>query len=169
MTGWMGAVLPLWLGCRVLGAAVPNYFVHVWQTDEGLPQNGVSAIVQTLDGYLWVGTYSGLARFDGLQFRVFDNINTPEMYSSRVTSLYADASGGLWIGYETGGLIHYQDGRFESVDTGPEWSGRKILAIGADGAGDIWALGLDGSMVRSWNRRPTRWPIWVHWCGIGTG
>ena len=45
-------------------SAAPNYFIRAWQTENGLPQNSVTAVVQTRDGYLWLGTYSGLARFD---------------------------------------------------------------------------------------------------------
>jgi ligand-binding sensor domain-containing protein len=119
----------------------------VWQTDDGLPQNGVNAIVQTRDGYLWIGTHSGLARFDGVRFAIFDTKNTPAMLSSRVTSLFEDDSGDLWIGYETGGLTRYKDGTFQSIET-PAWKGRKILAIGEDRARDIWALGVDGSLLR---------------------
>jgi signal transduction histidine kinase/ligand-binding sensor domain-containing protein len=121
--------------------------MRVWQTDEGLPQSGVNAIVQTRDGYLWIGTHSGLARFDGVRFAVFDTRNTPVMLSSRVTSLFEDDSGELWIGYETGGLTRYKHGTFQSVDT-PAWKGRKIIAIGQDRARDIWALGVDGSLLR---------------------
>ena len=51
--------------------AVPNYFTRTWQVEDGLPQNKVTAVVQTRDGYLWVGTYNGLARFDGVRFTVF--------------------------------------------------------------------------------------------------
>jgi signal transduction histidine kinase/ligand-binding sensor domain-containing protein len=128
-------------------AATPNYLMRVWQTDDGLPQNGVNAIVQTRDGYLWIGTHSGLARFDGVRFAIFDTKNTPAMLSSRVTSLFEDDSGDLWIGYETGGLTRYKDGTFQSIET-PAWKGRKILAIGEDRARDIWALGVDGSLLR---------------------
>ena len=77
---------------------LPNYFTRIWQTEDGLPDNAVTAIVQTREGYLWFGTYGGLARFDGASFTVFDNNNTPEMHSSRVTSLFEDAAGNLWIG-----------------------------------------------------------------------
>ena len=51
--------------------AAPNYFIRSWQSEAGLPQNKVTAVVQTHDGYLWVGTYSGLARFDGVRFTTF--------------------------------------------------------------------------------------------------
>ena len=53
-------------------AAAPNYFTRTWQVEQGLPQNKVTAVLQTRDGYLWVGTYNGLARFDGVRFTVFD-------------------------------------------------------------------------------------------------
>src|ERR1051325_8621658 len=54
-----------------------DYLVHVWQTDKGLPQNWVSSIAQTPDGYLWVGPrYGGLARFDGVRFVAFNQQNT---------------------------------------------------------------------------------------------
>src|SRR6516162_3180533 len=86
---------------------MPEYFTRVWQTRDGLPNNAVTAIVQTHDGYLWLATYDGLARFDGVTFNVFDNSNTPEMHSSRITSLFEDAEENLWIGCESGDLARY--------------------------------------------------------------
>src|SRR5262245_18015228 len=80
----------------------PRYYTHVWQRETGLPQNTVTSIVQTRDGYLWVGTYSGLARFDGVRFVRFESNNTPAMRSSRVTSLFESPDGYLWIGHEGG-------------------------------------------------------------------
>lgn len=129
-------------------AGVPNYYLHLWQTEDGLPQNAVTAIVQTRDGYVWVGTYSGLARFDGVHFTRFDSGNTPEMRSSRVTSLFEDSEGALWIGHETGDVTRYQTGHFSSVQMPPGWAGRKILGMIADPAGDLWAMGTFGSIAR---------------------
>jgi hypothetical protein len=57
--------------------AAPIYFTRTWQVEQGLPQNKVTAVVQTRDGYLWIGTYNGLARFDGVRFTVFYDNNTP--------------------------------------------------------------------------------------------
>jgi len=81
-----------------------HYSFDVWQTEDGLPEHSVTAIVQTRDGYLWFGTYNGLVRFDGVRFKIFDTSNTPQLTSSRVTSLLEDAEGNLWIGHETGDL-----------------------------------------------------------------
>ena len=106
----------------------------------------MTAVVQTHDGYLWVGTYSGLARFDGVRFTVFDENNTPEMRSSRVTSLFEAPDGTLWIGDESGHLTQYKNGQFKAVAFHPAWNGGKIYDIASDEIGGIW--------VDEW-RRPT--------------
>lgn len=126
---------------------LPDYFMRIWQTQDGLPNNAVTAIVQTRDGYLWLATYDGLARFDGVTFTVFDNSNTPEMHSSRITSLFEDASGNLWIGCESGDLVQYRDGHFRSVSSHPSWENRKIQTIGANAANEIRLLNADGKLA----------------------
>jgi ligand-binding sensor domain-containing protein len=95
------AALLLLAGTRVL-ALDPNRslneFGHqAWLTENGLPQNTVQAIVQTQDGYLWIGTQEGLARFDGLNFTVFDKENTPAFKSNDIRALHEDKQGRLWI------------------------------------------------------------------------
>ncbi len=125
-----------------------NYFTRVLQTEDGLPQNAVTAIVQTRDGYLWLGTYNGLARFDGVRFTVFAEGPTPELQSSRVTSLFEDHEGALWIGHETGGLTRFKDGRFQAMEIRAAWKGGKIAAMGADAARDLWLVNEEGVMAR---------------------
>ncbi|HLP75987.1 MAG TPA: two-component regulator propeller domain-containing protein, partial [Candidatus Paceibacterota bacterium] len=130
-------------------ATRPSYFTRVLRTENGLPQNSVAAVLQTRDGYLWVGTYNGLARYDGDSFTVFDadKSNTPEMRSSRVVSLFEDNSGTLWIGHETGELTRYKDGKFEAVDFRMPWEKRKIAGIGSDEGGNLWLLNEDGRLA----------------------
>jgi signal transduction histidine kinase/ligand-binding sensor domain-containing protein len=142
-------------GCLLLLAlaawgagTVPNYFVRVWQVEDGLPQNQVTAVVQTRDGYLWAGTYSGLARFDGVRFTVFDDKNTSEMHSSRVTSLFESGDGTLWIGHENGEVTTCKDGKFRPVEIRAVWASRKIYGITADDAGDVWLLDDVGLLAR---------------------
>ena len=95
-------------------AAPADYLVDVWDTENGLPGSTVTAIVQTPDGYLWVGTYAGLARFDGVRFVTFDPVNTPALSQARVQGLYLDAAGTLWISTFRGGLTSYRDGVFRN-------------------------------------------------------
>lgn len=129
-------------------AAAPNYFVRTWQVEQGLPQNKVTAVVQTRDGYLWVGTYNGLARFDGVRFTVFDENNTPELHSSRITSLFEADDGILWIGTESGDISQYKEGHFVSVPVNANWRGGKIYAITADSGGDVWLWNEGGELAR---------------------
>jgi ligand-binding sensor domain-containing protein/signal transduction histidine kinase len=128
--------------------AAPNYFTRTWQVEQGLPQNKVTAVVQTRDGYLWVGTYNGLARFDGVRFTVFDENNTPELHSSRITSLFETTNGTLWIGTESGDVSQCKDGRFTSVPVRANWNDGKIYAITADDAGDVWLMNEAGELAR---------------------
>jgi ligand-binding sensor domain-containing protein/signal transduction histidine kinase len=90
--------------------------LRVWQVEDGLPQNQVRAICQTRDGYLWLATFDGLARFDGVRFVIFNRANTPELHSNIFTSLYEDITGTLWIGSD-GGLVRYRDQRFTTFTT----------------------------------------------------
>jgi len=155
-----GSVAPLglpaflvWLACigLIRATAAPaslNYFTRVWQTEDGLPQNAVTAIVQTRDGYLWLGTYNGLARFDGVRFVVFADGSTPGLQSSRVTSLFEDADGNLWIGHETGGLTRLKDGEFKAMEIRATWNHGKIIAIAADAGKGIWLVNEEGLLAR---------------------
>lgn len=90
-----------------------DYLVHVWRTDDGLPQNWVSSITQTPDGYLWIGTrYGGLARFDGVRFVSFNQQNTPELKDVQVEHLSVDETGTLWIVMGNESITAMQNGRF---------------------------------------------------------
>jgi len=116
-----GAILALaWLPGR--GFLNPVFagaqlFIRAWQTEDGLPQNSVTAVAQTRDGYLWLGTYSGLARFDGARFTVFNDSNTPENARQRVTSLFEADDNTLWIGHENGEVTWYKKwGRFQAME-----------------------------------------------------
>ena len=97
----------------VCGAGVAgDYLVDVWTSENGLPDSSVTAIAQTPDGYLWIGTYNGLARFDGVRFVTFDPANTPELGHARVRKLFVDARGTLWINAYDGSLTTFRDGKF---------------------------------------------------------
>ena len=85
-----------------------QYKIDVWTTAEGLPQNSVNAILQTRDGYMWLGTYGGLVRFDGSTFTSIGG--TEGLPSNRILALCESRRGGLWIGTEGGGISQYSNG-----------------------------------------------------------
>src|SRR2546422_11038076 len=88
----------------------PEFTLDQWTTVDGLPQNSVNAIEQTKDGYLWVGTFGGLARFDGLRFVNFGVHNVSAFANNRITSLYEDSHGDLWIGGGYDGVMRLHGG-----------------------------------------------------------
>jgi ligand-binding sensor domain-containing protein len=90
--------------------AITQFSHQVWQAREGLPQNSIHAMLQTRDGYLWLGTQEGLVRFDGVQFTVFDRSNTAWMKSNYVQALLEDRNGALWVGTNGGGVARWKAG-----------------------------------------------------------
>lgn len=110
---WLIVLLLSWLASAFIpNAAWAQYRFDTWTTEHGLPQNSVLAITQTPDGYLWLATFNGLVRFDGVRFTVFDKQNTSGFSSNRLANLYLDATGALWIITAEDGVIRYQNGVF---------------------------------------------------------
>ncbi len=95
-----------------------HYVRDNWSVPEGLPQISTLSISQTPDGYIWAGTQSGLARFDGVDFTTFTPGDQPALKHLFVRALAVDAEGALWIGTYAGMAVH-RDGRFEEVP----WAG----------------------------------------------
>ena len=131
-------------------------FVHdVWTTDDGLPQNSINAIARTRDGYLWLGTEAGLARFDGSRFVVYDTQNVPELGADIVSVLREGRDGSLWIGTMRG-LVHLGDGRFRRF-TEAEGVPEKIISdVIEDPEGRIWVSSTSGLLVGD-GERFRRW------------
>ncbi len=132
---------------------------EVWHDDTGgWVQNSVTAVVQTHDGYLWLGTYHGLVRFDGVSFTVFDSSNSPELPNGRITSLYEGPDRVLWIGHETGHLSRNANSRFQSVKLSTNWPGGVIESITSDEQGDVWLLNDSGLLLRVTDGKTTSTP-----------
>jgi ligand-binding sensor domain-containing protein/signal transduction histidine kinase len=137
----LALVVTLLVPCPVAGqdaSTIAGSFIRqAWGSAQGLPQNSVTAILQTRDGYLWLGTFGGLVRFDGRAFTVFDSTNTPGLSSARIVSLYEDRSGLLWIGTEYG-LVRYESGRFTSYSTRDGLPSNGVRSLMEDGRGRLW-------------------------------
>ncbi len=115
-----------------------------WQHEHGLPPGDrIWAILQTRDGYLWIGTQDGLARFDGRNFTVFNHVNAPELASDDCRTLAEDREGNLWIGTEQR-LVRKSGNRFTvfAPKLGAEARGRPPMC--ASRAGGVWVGGMTG-------------------------
>ncbi|WP_158941575.1 two-component regulator propeller domain-containing protein [Granulicella sp. S190] len=125
----------LWI---LLGTPSPcqeeNLGHQSWSTENGLPQNSVHQIFQASDGYIWIATEGGIARFNGIDFKIFNLENTPAFTSDDTCCFAQDHSGALWIG-TADGLIQYIGGRFRRYFAGDGLPSGRItnLAISDDG------------------------------------
>ncbi|MBM3883657.1 MAG: hypothetical protein FJ387_28785 [Verrucomicrobia bacterium] len=124
----------------------PGLTLTAWRTEQGLPQNWVECILQTRDGYLWMGTRIGLVRFDGVRFTLFNHENTPAFTNDFCKALAEDLDGNLWVGAREG-LLCRRQGAFElySVKDGLGDNEIAALAVGPDGS--VW-IGTGGGVGR---------------------
>ncbi|MCP3667545.1 MAG: hypothetical protein GY696_34475 [Gammaproteobacteria bacterium] len=113
---------------------IDNYNLELYSTQEGLPQSTILALIQSKDGFIWLATYEGLARFDGAGFRVFDKSNTPAIKSNRIKALVEDADGTLWVG-TSAGLLRYRRGGFRNFTVKDGLPGDSVTTLYVDGKG----------------------------------
>ncbi|MGO8930242.1 MAG: two-component regulator propeller domain-containing protein [Limisphaerales bacterium] len=148
---WVLAAAGLLLcACSLALSAETNgrFTVDAFGTAQGLPSSVVLAVTQTRDGYLWAGTLAGLARFDGAQFAVFDENNTPGLTSSEIGRLYEDRQTNLWIGTENGGIALAKGGKVTSVDLGGGGQAGRLKAICEDASGAVLLYTDSGVLAR---------------------
>ncbi len=115
--------------------AATQYVHDVWTTANGLPQNTVTGVAQTPDGYLWLSTFDGLARFDGVRFTIFDRSNTKGIVNNRFARLFADREGTVYAVTENNVVVVYRNGVFRSYADFAT-SGDPIAAITGDAKGN---------------------------------
>lgn len=134
-------------------AQMPTYYLNPqkkltqynfknWTTENGLPSNSLLHILQTSDGYLWISGYSGLIRFDGNTFTVFNSSNTNIFESNVIRNLAEDKQGNLWMTTQGSGLVSYKDGKFTAY--GREMGLVNLYrALLVDDEGRIWSASPD--------------------------
>src|ERR1039458_8625447 len=119
----------------------PNtrFGVDFWREAEGFAQSRVRAIVQTRDGYIWLGTDGGLVRFNGEAFTAF-TVQSGALKDNEVWSLQEDDEGGLWIGTYGGGLTLLKNGRFQTFTSADGIPDDVVTSLSKDRQGGIWML-----------------------------
>ena len=123
-TGWsffrhvLITALALAFSASLAHALDPNlllsqYMRERWGSDKGFTGGSVTALAQSLDGYLWIGTEKGLIRFDGFNFRTFSQAAPTTFPIGPVQALASDAQGNLWILLQSTKILRYHEGKFE--------------------------------------------------------
>jgi signal transduction histidine kinase/streptogramin lyase len=153
----------LWLGLSPVpvAAALSNrtYAVRSWDTDHGLPNNSIISMVQSRDGYLWLGTLNGLVRFDGVNFKIYNTGNTPGLPENRIVSLFEDSQRRLWIGTENEGVVYLRDERVTALAQLADGTrDRRLQSACEDKQGAVWLLKANGDLWRVVGEELTSFP-----------
>ena len=131
-----------------LAPARPSWFIRNWQSDMGLPDNTVIGITQSLDGFLWVSTKTGLVRFDGAQFRPW-SVPTNGTQAAGCKAMLADRRGRLWLAMDRGVVMCVDQGQTTTV-IGAEHAagdvGDRLMVEDAEGA--VWVSYGGGEVLR---------------------
>lgn len=152
-------LLLLTLSSQVLADDLPVYLrsTRVWDSTNGLPHNTAQSIVQTADGYIWVATWEGLARFNGREWKVFDRDVIPGLSDNGIRALLAAKDGRLWVGSARDGLFSYFNGKWAAIPYENVSGQAQITALFEDKEQRIWiatasqtilSLQPDGSLKR---------------------
>ena len=141
---------------------VADYAVKRWTTGEGLPHNWMTDVLQTRDGYLWLGTNNaGFVRFDGLHLETFNLLNTPALKANHVTRLHEDGGGTLWIA-TVAGLVRYDSGTFVSEVLPDVLPPGGVIDLSSDNQGRL-LVATTGQVLR---REGESWSVLLRVPGI---
>jgi len=122
------------------GGILQDYAMNSWTEKDGLPSSRITAIAQTADEYLWLGTSAGLVRFDGLKFLPWKELSDSPLPARRVWALCAARDGSLWVGFATpGGISRIKDGIVTNYDEPTGLTGGFVESLTEDQDGSIWA------------------------------
>jgi signal transduction histidine kinase/ligand-binding sensor domain-containing protein len=116
-----------------------QYAHRIWQTQQGLPQGTIYSILQTHDGYLWLGSQTGLIRFDGVRFEMLENIRPEAPANVWVRSAMEDSHHTLWIATAESGLFQMDGDRVMRY-----LSSGNVQCVAEAKNGDMWACTTNG-------------------------
>jgi ligand-binding sensor domain-containing protein/signal transduction histidine kinase len=168
LNGCRVPVVLFWLLAAVMALCPPavadSFQVRSWYTENGLPDNTITALAQTPDGYLWVGTPAGLVRFDGESFKLTRAAGyDTALDDSNVVALAVDHRGHLWIASASGLITEFFSGKFQvryqpPVEDGDRKSAAETVRVKAwrrlnsilaeDAQGRMWAVAIGGQLLR---------------------
>lgn len=130
------------------GSAViwADYVNQVWTAAEGLPGNTVTDLLQKSDGYIYIGTYDGLVRFDGVKFTILNKNTVSDFRCVSARTIFEDTDGNLWVGSNDEGVAKISSSGIEMFTTDNGLPNNSIRDIAQDKSGNIW-IGTSNGVV----------------------
>lgn len=121
---------------------------RVWSAAHGLPQDTATALLESRDGFLWIGTHQGLVRFDGAAFNAWTRAEAPAFTSQQVQCLADTPDGSIWIGTTQPGIYRFREGVFTRLGTEAGLPDSPITHLLRDRNGTLWAAPRRGPLLR---------------------
>ncbi len=161
-----GNRFPIWGFLRCLVIVLPWFWVsglalalhpnrplatlaqRVWRSEDGLLQDTATALLESQDGFLWIGTEAGLVRFDGAAFDHQSRINLPAFVHNEILTLAETTDGAIWIGTSEPGLYRLQQGAIRTFGPAEGLPERPIRRLLRDRSGTLWAAPAEGPLLR---------------------
>jgi signal transduction histidine kinase/ligand-binding sensor domain-containing protein len=109
-----------------------------WTGDNGLVSNNITSAIRDRNGFVWVTSYNGIMRFDGIQVYVYDESKIPFLKTGAFYAVYEDKSGALWFASQSSGVVRYQDGKFEKIDPENKVLPNSIRSLKVCDDGTVW-------------------------------
>jgi ligand-binding sensor domain-containing protein/signal transduction histidine kinase len=144
----IGLLVHLTILFCLIEPAHAQYGFEVWTVDNGMPENEIRGITQTPDGYLWIATFNGLARFDGVHLTLF-NRETPGLLSNEFGTMLQGRGGDLWLDSVDRGAVRYHKGAFRAYGRQYGVPADIINGLTGDDQGDVWIL--SGGRIVRWD------------------
>jgi len=123
-----------------------DYVNQVWTAAEGLPGNTVTDLLQKSDGYIYIGTYDGLVRFDGVKFTILSKNTVSDFRCVSARTIFEDTDGNLWVGSNDEGVAKISSSGIEMFTTDNGLPNNSIRDIAQDKSGNIW-IGTSNGVV----------------------
>jgi signal transduction histidine kinase/DNA-binding response OmpR family regulator/ligand-binding sensor domain-containing protein len=146
-------VFALWLVAGAAAEVHPDYVTRSLTVADGLPVNATNAVRVGPQGNLWIATWDGLARYDGVHIELYRTDTHPDLPSNRLIDLAVDADGVLWLFAENQRIGRLREGRISPLEEEAEQAVGAVLAHRMDQHGQLWLgtsrgvfVGRDGAL-----------------------
>lgn len=134
-------------GPTTIFATEEDYTIKRFTIDDGMPSNAVNDLLLASDGYIWIATFGGLVRFDGVKYDIYNSINTPNFTNNSILHIFEDSRKRIWVGTNGGGLMCYQDEQFIHYDTDSITGSSVVTSVIEHPDGSIWAGTSNGMLI----------------------